>query len=114
DGSSQVVAVGSDGNVYHETRLPNASWTGFAPLDGVGTPKMHAFEVAIAGLPNGTSQVLAIGDDHRAYSRDRLTDGTWTAFGPTPGHDGATSFPAQRVAVTALPDGSTQVLATTL
>ncbi|MFD5562423.1 glycoside hydrolase domain-containing protein [Kitasatospora griseola] len=114
DGSAQVVAIGSDGKVYHETRLTNAGWTGFAPLDGVGTSTMQAFEVAIAGLPNGTSQVLAIGSDHQAYSRVRLTDANWTAFQAMAGHDGAATFPAQRVAVAAMPDGSTQVLATTL
>ncbi|MGW4381078.1 glycoside hydrolase domain-containing protein [Kitasatospora sp. NPDC004531] len=114
DGTSQVAVIGSDGNVYHNTRLTSASWAGFAPLDGIGTANMHAFGVAIAGLPNGTSQVLAIGDDNRAYSRDRLTNGSWTPFQLTPGHDGEPCFMAQRVALAALPDGSTQVLATTL
>ncbi|GAA3034018.1 hypothetical protein GCM10020229_51800 [Kitasatospora albolonga] len=111
DGSSQVLAVGGDGNVYHESRLSDGRWTGFAPLDGAGTPTMQASDVAVAGLPDGSSQVLAVGNDGNVYHQVRRTDATWSGFRAIAGYDGAPTFNGPRAAITALPDGSTQILA---
>ncbi|MBD0672094.1 glycoside hydrolase domain-containing protein [Streptomyces sp. CBMA156] len=110
DGSSQVVAIGSDGNVYHETRFANGSWSGFAPLPGVGTPTMAAGDVAIAGLPDGSTQLLAIGNDGNVYHKTRFADGSWSGFAALPGV-GTPTMAAGRVAIAGLPDGSSQVLA---
>ncbi|GAA2106745.1 hypothetical protein GCM10009759_45240 [Kitasatospora saccharophila] len=109
DGTAQVVGIGNDGNVYHETRLTSGSWTGFAPLNGVGTPTMQASKVAIAGLPDGTSQVVAVGNDGNVYHETRLTNGSWTGFAPLDGFSGAPTMQAKEVAITALPDGSSQI-----
>ncbi|WP_179853153.1 glycoside hydrolase domain-containing protein [Streptomyces sp. 1331.2] len=110
DGSSQVVAIGNDGNVYHQARFADGTWSGFAPLPGVGTPRMAAGDVAIAGLPDRSSQVLAIGNDGNVYHEARFTDGNWSGFAPLPGVNTA-RMAAGRVAITGLPDGSSQVLA---
>ncbi|BFV56767.1 hypothetical protein KCMC57_up18710 [Kitasatospora sp. CMC57] len=110
DGTSQVLAIGNDGNIYHQTRLTSGSWTGFAPLNGIGTPTMQAGAVSIAGMPDGTSQVLAIGNDGNAYHQTRLTSSDWTGFQPIAGYDGAPTFNGPRAAITAMPDGSAQIL----
>ncbi|MFI9329003.1 hypothetical protein ACIGZJ_15810, partial [Kitasatospora sp. NPDC052868] len=108
--SAQVLAIGNDGNVYHQTRFTNGSWSGFAPLPGIGTPTMAAWDVAIAGLPDGSAQVLAIGNDGNVYHQTRFTNGSWSGFAPLPGV-GTPTMAAWRVALAGLPDGSSQVLA---
>ncbi|MFF2619202.1 glycoside hydrolase domain-containing protein [Kitasatospora sp. NPDC058046] len=110
DGSSQVLTVGSDGNVYHRIRLSDGNWSGFAPLPGVGTPTMAAGDVAIAGLPDGSAQVLAIGNDGNVYHETRFSNGSWSGFAPLPGVN-SSRMAAGRVAITGLSDGSSQVLA---
>ncbi|MFI2611788.1 glycoside hydrolase domain-containing protein [Kitasatospora sp. NPDC018619] len=110
DGSSQLVAIGNDGNVYHRIRFSDGSWSGFAPLPGVGTPAMAASDVAVAALPDGSVQVLAIGNDGNVYHESRFSDGTWSGFAPLPGV-GTPTMAASRVAIAGLPDGSSQVLA---
>ncbi|MBT2528511.1 twin-arginine translocation signal domain-containing protein [Streptomyces sp. ISL-99] len=111
DGSAHVLAVGNDKNVYHNVRLPSGSWTGFAPLDGVGTSRMSATSVAIAGLGDGSAQVLAVGNDGYTYHNIRLTSGSWTGFAPLDGFGGAPRLAASDIAIAGLSDGSSQVLA---
>ncbi|MFE6746192.1 glycoside hydrolase domain-containing protein [Kitasatospora purpeofusca] len=110
DGSSQVLAIGGDGNVYHRTRFADGNWSGFAALPGIGTPTMSARDVAIAGLPDGSSQVLAIGNDGNVYHQTRFADGNWSGFAALPGVT-TPQMAAGRVALAGLPDGSSQVLA---
>ncbi|WP_329562377.1 glycoside hydrolase domain-containing protein [Kitasatospora sp. NBC_01266] len=112
DGSSQVLVIGNDGNVYHEIRFANGNWSGFAPLPSAGSSTMAASAVAIAGMPDGSSQVLAIGNDGNVYHNIRLANGNWSGFGAVPGPYGSNTFPAQRVGIAGMPDGSSQILAT--
>ncbi|MET8543529.1 glycoside hydrolase domain-containing protein [Kitasatospora sp. NPDC004799] len=109
DGSSQVLAIGSDGNVYHRVRLADGNWSGYGTLPGVGTPTMAAGDVAIAGLPDGSAQVLAIGGDGNVYHETRFSNGSWSGFAPLPGIN-SSRMAAGRVAITGLSDGSAQVL----
>ncbi|MFF4381450.1 glycoside hydrolase domain-containing protein [Kitasatospora sp. NPDC001547] len=108
DGSAQVLAIGNDGNVYHETRFSDGSWSGFAPLPGVNSPRMAGRRVAIAGLPGGSSQVLVIGGDANVYHESRFADGNWSGFAALPGN-GTPTLAARTVAIAGLPDGSSQV-----
>ncbi|MFD7642296.1 glycoside hydrolase domain-containing protein, partial [Kitasatospora sp. NPDC059795] len=110
DGTAQVVGIGSDGNVYHEARLTDGTWSGFAPLAGVGTPTMQASKVAIAGLPDGSAQVVAIGSDGNVYHEIRLPNGSWSGFAPLAGV-GTPTMLAREVAITAMSDGTAQVVA---
>ncbi|WP_307853139.1 glycoside hydrolase domain-containing protein [Kitasatospora sp. RG8] len=112
DGSSQVLAIGNDGNVYHETRFANGNWSGFAALPGNGTPAMAARTVGIAGLPDGSSQVAVVGGDGNVYHETRFAGGNWSGFGTVQGPYGASTFPAQRAAIAGLPDGSSQLVVT--
>ncbi|MFF2750583.1 glycoside hydrolase domain-containing protein [Kitasatospora sp. NPDC058048] len=109
DGSSQVVTVGSDGNVYHRIRSADGNWSGYGALPGVGTPTMGASDIAIAGLPDGSAQVLAIGNDGNVYHETRFSNGSWSGFAPLPGVN-SSRMAASRVSITGLPDGSSQVL----
>ncbi|MEU9075901.1 hypothetical protein ACFYUY_19455 [Kitasatospora sp. NPDC004745] len=112
DGSAQLLVIPGDGNVYHEIRRSDGSWTGFAPIDGVGTPTMAASQASITITPDGTAQVLAIGNDGNVYHRSRNSDGSWTGFAPIAGAYGASTFNAQRVGIAGMPDGSAQILVT--
>ncbi|MEY9950544.1 DUF1906 domain-containing protein, partial [Kitasatospora sp. GAS206B] len=67
DGTSQELGVGTDGNLYHAIRSAGGRLSGFAPLSGVGSPNMSARKAGIAGMPDGSSQVLAIGNDGNVY-----------------------------------------------
>ncbi|MFJ7154280.1 CehA/McbA family metallohydrolase [Streptomyces sp. NPDC101118] len=111
DGSSQVLAIGLDGMVYHQLRRPDGSWTGFRPPRGVTTPTMGASAVGIAGTPDGAAHVVAVGLDGRAWHNIRRPDGSWTPFARIPGPNGSDGFPAGQVRITALRDGSTHVSA---
>jgi hypothetical protein len=112
DGSSQVVGIGLDGNIYHEIRNANGTWTGFQHITGAdGATYFHGTDVAIAGMPDGSSQLVAIGNDGNIWHRIRNANGTWTNFQTIPGLNGAAAFQASKVAIAALPDGSSQVVA---
>ncbi|MBC3840817.1 hypothetical protein GXW82_12620 [Streptacidiphilus sp. 4-A2] len=74
---------------------------------------MTATSVAITGLPDGSSQILAVGEDGNTYHNVRSPQGTWQGFRPVGGIDGAPTLPSTTVAIAGLPDGSTQSLITT-
>ncbi|MFC1431112.1 glycoside hydrolase domain-containing protein [Streptacidiphilus sp. N1-3] len=106
DGSSQILAIGLNGFVYHEVRSAAGVYTGFGPVSGVTTTQMGASAVSIAGMPDGTAQVAVVGTDGNVWHRVRNTDGTWTAWGK-PG-----TFAADQVGIAGFPDGTSQILAT--
>lgn len=114
DGSTQMVAVGSDDLVYHAMRYPNGTWSGFAPLDGVGGGSFAARDVAIAiagssSTSPGQSQVVANGlEAGQVYHRTRQPNGTWTPWDLPPGSPGRT----ENVAIATTPDGDAFILAT--
>ncbi|MCX5015288.1 CehA/McbA family metallohydrolase [Streptomyces sp. NBC_00555] len=111
DGSSQVLAIGLDGMVYHQQRRPDGSWTGFRPPRGVTTATMGASAIGITGTPDGSAQVVAVGLDGRIWHNVRNPDGSWTPFAHIPGPNGRDPFPAGQVRITALHDGTTHVTA---
>ncbi|CAM3359086.1 hypothetical protein KIPE111705_04730 [Kibdelosporangium persicum] len=111
DGSAQVLIVGADGRVYHQVREVNGTWTGFQPLAGMGTADpAGGSRVSIAGMPDGSAQVLIVGADGKAYHQVRDVGGSWTGFRPVAGMGSADPAGAKDVAITGMPDGSAQVL----
>ncbi|WP_203909470.1 peptidoglycan DD-metalloendopeptidase family protein [Rhizocola hellebori] len=111
DGSAQVVIAGGGGQLHHRVRLASGSWTPFAPLNGVGTTSPAvAKDVTIAGLPNGTAQVVIVGADDAIYHRVRAGNGSWTEFNSLPGQGTTTPARGSRVALAGLPDNSTQLV----
>ncbi|WP_405833755.1 hypothetical protein [Streptomyces sp. NBC_00105] len=111
DGSSQVLAIGLDGMVYHRLRRLDGSWTAFLPPRGVTTATMAASAIGITGTPDGSAQVVAVGLDGRIWHNSRKPDGSWTPFARVPGPNGRDPFPAGQVRITALRDGTTHVTA---
>jgi hypothetical protein len=113
DGSAQILAIGKDGNIYHGVRTTDGAFSGWGHLAGLGTSYMAASSIGITGMPNGTSQVTAIGKGSDTYHAVRNTNGTWTDFQPLHGINGATKFAGHQVAIAGMPNGTSQVLATT-
>ncbi|MFF5707234.1 transglycosylase family protein [Streptomyces sp. NPDC012794] len=112
DGSTQTLIVGNDGNLYHATRSVEGTWTGWNAVAGLGTaPTFQAGQIAIAGLPNGDTQLLATGNDGLVYHNVRLANGTWQGWSKVDGYGGAPSFAATSLAITGMPNGDTQMLA---
>ena len=68
NGSSQIVATGIDGDIYHNTRAANRVWAGWEPLDGAnGASRFSATAVPLTGMSDGSSQVVAVGLDDSVY-----------------------------------------------
>ncbi|MFD5933705.1 hypothetical protein [Streptomyces sp. NPDC060333] len=112
-GDSQIAAIGNDGNIWHTVRRADGGWQGWNGPPGVSTAMMGAESVAITGMSNGNSQVLAVGLDGNVHHSTRERSGEWTPFRtlPWPGRAGA--FAGDQVAIAGLPDGSSQVVMTT-
>ncbi|MFI6604201.1 glycoside hydrolase domain-containing protein [Nonomuraea sp. NPDC050536] len=116
DGSAQVLAVDGSGNVTHNIRYTSGSWQGFSELPG--TAGGAHFQVgrsntgiAITGMPDGSSQVLAYGNDNAAYHNIRYGNGTWQGWKALPGAFNATTFSGSAFAIAGMGDGSAQLLA---
>jgi hypothetical protein len=111
NGSLQVLVVGWNDQVHHRARNASGTWTEFHPLNGYGTPDPAAGkQVAIAGLPDNSSQVLITGTDDRIYHRARFATGDWTQFVPLNGEGTTTPAKGKDVAIAGLPNGTAQVL----
>ena len=109
---SRHLIIGNDGNIYHNIRAVDGTWQGWNAVAGVGTaPTFQASDIAIASLPNGDAQLLATGPDGTVHHNIRFADGTWQGWAKVDGYGGAASFAASSVAITGMPDGSTQLLA---
>ncbi|MCM2425003.1 hypothetical protein [Streptomyces sp. RKAG337] len=113
NGDSQIAAIGNDGNVWHTIHRADGAWQGWGAPRGVTTPTMGARSIALTGMPNGDSQLLAVGLDGNVYHTIRGASGDWTAFQPVSGLKGAGTFPGDQVGIAGLPNGSSQVVLTT-
>jgi hypothetical protein len=113
DGSTQSVAVGVDGNLYHNIRAANGGWQGWVAVEGNGGSKyFNGTDPSITGLPNGDSQLIETGDDGNLYFNIRYADGGWQGWAAVPGIAGATYFADQSASIAGMPDGSSQLIAT--
>ncbi|WP_326564353.1 N-acetylmuramoyl-L-alanine amidase [Micromonospora peucetia] len=111
DRSAQVLIVGADNTIFHQIRNPNGTWTGFAPLAGAGTPTPAAgSRVSIAGMPDGSAQVLIVGANNGIYHQIRNPNGTWTGFQAITGYNTTAPAAGKDVAITAMPDGAAHIL----
>ncbi|MGW1857323.1 hypothetical protein [Streptomyces collinus] len=113
NGDAQIAAIGEDGNIWHTIHRADGDWTDWGAPAGVTTPAMGASAVALTGMPNGDSQVVAVGLDGNVYHAVRAHGGDWTPFRRVAGVRGADSFAGDQVAIAGLPDGSAQLLLTT-
>lgn len=111
NGDAQIAAVGRDGNVWYNIHRADGTWEGWGAPEGVSTVTMGASDVAITGLPDGSSQILAVGLDGNAYHTVRHADGIWNYFAAIPGIRG--DFVASQVSIAGMPNGSSRTLLTT-
>ncbi|MET9596270.1 hypothetical protein [Streptomyces sp. NPDC006459] len=112
-GDSQIAAIGLDGNVWHTVLRADGTRQGWSGPPGVSTARMGAGAIALTGLPDGNSRLLAVGLDGNVWHTLRDGQGAWAPWRPVPGPKGAGSFPGDRVALAGRPDGSTRLLVTT-
>ncbi|MFI1192576.1 hypothetical protein ACH4T9_04780, partial [Micromonospora sp. NPDC020750] len=111
DGSAQILIVGADNGIYHKIRHPNGTWDALQPLTGMGTPTTAAgSNVSIAGMPDGSAQVLIVGANNIVHHQIRNPNGTWTGFQPISGYNTSSPAAGKDVAITGMPDGSAQIL----
>ncbi|WP_051812346.1 phosphatidylinositol-specific phospholipase C domain-containing protein [Kitasatospora sp. MBT63] len=113
DGSSQIVALGPDNLVYHQARSASGAYTGFARMGGYGGASIFsATSVSIAGMSDGSSQVVAVGVTGFVYHDARNLDGSWTGWAPIAGPFGSAYTAGSPVSITALPNRQSVVLTT--
>jgi hypothetical protein len=112
DGSTQSVAIGEDGNLYHNIRYAGGGWQGWVAVKGNGGAKyFNGTDPSITGLPNANSQLIETGDDGNLYFNIRYADGNWQGWAALPGIAGAKYFSDQSASITGMPDGSSQLIA---
>ena len=112
DGSSQIAATGTDGNIYHNTRAKSGTWAGWQPVSGfAGASTFNAGALSVTGMTDGSTQVVATGLDGDIYHNIRYSGGTWQGWKPMSGYAGATQFNARAVSITGMADGSAQIVA---
>ncbi|HEX4226526.1 MAG TPA: hypothetical protein VHZ97_29450 [Pseudonocardiaceae bacterium] len=115
NGSVQLLVTtpDPDGYIYSNTHNADGSWTGWQALAGIGSAsKIGASSVAIAGLPDGSAQLVAMVGTSGIYHEVRGADGTYHGWQLLAGANGASSFNAWHVAIAGMPDGSAQLVAT--
>jgi hypothetical protein len=79
--SAQVVAVGVNRLLYHNVRRADGTWSGWVVVPGTGSnASFSATAVTLAGLPDGSARLFAVGVDGRVYQTNRTAAGAWTTW----------------------------------
>ena len=113
DGDAQLVAIGLDGNVWHDVWAADGTWSGWGEVQGVGgAGSFQATSVAIAGSSaSNDTQIVAVGNDGNLYHNIRYATKNWQGWGEVQGANGAATFSASTVAITGMPNGDAQLVA---
>ena len=107
NGSTQLVAVTTNGVLEHNIRNANGTWQGWRALSQPGVTVTYA---GIAGMPDGSSQLIEVTSTGVLKHNIRNANGTWQASGwAIP----AGSTGIAQASITAMPNGSTQFVAVT-
>jgi PKD repeat protein len=103
----QILAVTTGGQAEFTTGDTLADWQAWQVLNQPGVTVRWA---GIAGMPNGSSQLIEVTSTGELLHTVRNADGTWqsTGWGSPAGSTGFT-----HAAITAMPDGSSQLVAVT-
>ena len=86
----ELVAVGSDGQLYHTIRNANGRWqTQFGAIAGQVGSGAAKYAAVGSGFVGVATHFVALGDDGQLYHTIRNEDGSWqTAFGALQGQVG--------------------------
>ncbi|GHC94090.1 hypothetical protein RFN57_03650 [Streptomyces violaceochromogenes] len=105
DYTLQIAAIGQDGNVWHMSQSPQRVNSGWKKQQWAAGQPMQASAVAIAAMPDGAAQLLAVGKDGNTWHSIRQANGQWTGF--TAPHGAYNRLlAATSVKIAGLPDGS--------
>ncbi|MEU9130583.1 CehA/McbA family metallohydrolase [Kitasatospora sp. NPDC048540] len=113
DGTTQILATGTDGTLYHQTRGSGliGRLSGFQPVPGPdGSPRWTAVRAAITGMPDGSAQVLAYGLDGALHLNVIRSDRSWAGWSRVPGYQDSPAFSGSALAVAAMADGSSEIV----
>lgn len=80
-GPTQVIAVGSDGRLWHTIRNPNNTWQptmGSVASQSSGGPAAFT-HVACSGDSSGGLNIVALGSDNQLWHTARRSNGSWFA-----------------------------------
>ncbi len=78
DGALMLVAIGTDGELYHSSRDANGDWQPFTGLRDEwieGGPREFYAAACCGG--RGALHLVGLGSDARLYYTSRLSDGSW-------------------------------------
>ncbi|MFJ4965351.1 hypothetical protein ACIP6P_23350 [Streptomyces sp. NPDC088729] len=110
DGSARFLVFGGDGRMRMGIRAAGGSWSPWSTVAGVNAPDFAGRELSIAALPNGDSQIAAIGNDGNIWHTIRRADGSWQGWNGPAGVS-TDMMGASSVAITGMPGGDSQVAA---
>ncbi|MFD7086918.1 hypothetical protein ACFV94_03690 [Streptomyces sp. NPDC059896] len=110
DGSAHVVTYGADGTMRRVLRAANGSWGSWTSVPGVNASGFVGRALTIAALPNGDTQIAAIGNDGNIWHTIRLAKGGWTGWNGPAGVS-TPMMGASEISLTSTPDGDSQMLA---
>lgn len=71
--------VQGDAKLYQGIRLNDGTWTSFTDVEALAGPIGGVRAAAAAGV-NTQTHVLAVGNDGKVRSTERMTGGRWTKF----------------------------------
>ncbi len=100
NGESQELIVGADGNIYHDIRHIDGTWQGFRPVLGHGadpTAPEQGRRVSIAGMRDGSSEMLILEPNDTVWYVVRDSGGHWSGFNEV-------AFDSKDVAITGMPN----------
>ncbi|WP_432020989.1 CehA/McbA family metallohydrolase [Streptomyces sp. 1222.5] len=115
-GSKTALTVGDDQVLQFTSMTWNGLWSKWFKVPNPGGSADLKFQTAdIAGMPDGSTQYLAIGVDGTLCHQTRDAGliglvGTFSGFQSVPGMNGSATWQATKVAAEGMPDGTTQVL----
>ncbi|MEW1616183.1 MULTISPECIES: hypothetical protein [unclassified Streptomyces] len=110
DNTVHIAAVGNDNRLYHMIQNARREFSPWAALDTTPGDPMRGSAVAMTALRDGSVQVAGVGIDGNTYHSIRAADGRWSVFGAVRGLYG-NGLGATGLSITALPNGSTYLLA---
>ncbi|MEU6312833.1 hypothetical protein [Streptomyces sp. NPDC047014] len=109
DGSTRVIAFGTDGAMRLTTRAADGSWQPWTKVPGVGAAEFAGPDLAI-GAAGREAQILAVGRDGNVWHNVVRADGSLQGWG-TPTGTGPSAMAARAVAVAGTATGESRVLA---